>query len=548
MINPRTGHPFSRRTLLGGAAGAAGAAVLAGCGPNGEGTGAGNGSGNGGEPNTSGVTLPTYTQIDVAADIESPNEYCIPGFLRYPESPVSVVPEKPGDGTKTVTAFGQTSISKSPPMEQNQWWMNVNEQTGITFDISWVKGAEFLPKVQTMIAGNDLPDVMSLPKLPRLGQVLEAKFEDITEYVSGDAIAEYPGLANFATAAWEQTVFDGSIRGISRPVVPISSRLQARTDTLAELGIEPVFSDGEEFLALCREITDREAGLFAMRQPTATFFKAMFSLPNEWEQTDQGFRHEIESPRFTEYLEFVTSMWAEGLFHPESFVNANRMPEFQKPSFLLYEVGGAGFTKAMPLYTPGAPTLTVKPVVPPLVDGGGNAPTRITGAGDSLFALRKGIDPDHARTVLRMLNYFASPFGSAEYLTVQHGKEGYDFNIDSDGQIVSTEHAPNEIFPITLFPGTPAFNYSAGYPEVVEAECAYEAEASKSVVLNAADGLYSPTAIDKETGLSRKITQEISDIIQGRKQVSEWANVVKEFLADGGDDIRAEYEEAAAAK
>ncbi|MGD7706781.1 hypothetical protein [Microlunatus sp. Y2014] len=543
MINSTTGKPFSRRALLAGSTGLAGAALLASCGPGGDSDG-------GGAPapeQSAEARLPNYIPIEgVPVDIEPPNEYCLPGFLRYPEDPISVVPEKPGDGTQTVTAFSQTSISKSPPMEQNQWWMNANEKTGITFDISWAKGTEYVAKVQTMIAGDDLPEVMSLPQLPEMDRLLEAKFADITEFVAGDAIAEYPGLANFGTPAWQAATFHGAIRGVSRPAGAISYRVEARTDTLEEMGVEPTFSNGEEFLDLCREITNRDAGIFAMRQPTAVSLKAMFSLPNEWEQTDAGFVHEVESPRFTEYLEFVSGMWSEGLFHPESFVNSNRMPEFQKPSFLLYEVGGAGFTRAMPLYKPGAPTLTVQPVIMPKVEGGGTAPTRLTLSGSSLYAIRQGLDPDRVKLILRLLNYFASPFGTAEYLVVQYGKEGHDFTIDADRQIVPTANAANEIFPITLFPGTPQFNYSAGYPEVVEAECAYEAEASKVTVENAAEGLFSQTANDKSAQLTRLITQEVSDIIQGRKEVSTWPSVVEEWAKDGGDEIRKEYEEAAA--
>src|SRR5699024_6724962 len=335
---------------------------------------------------------------------------------------------------------------------------------------------------------------------------------------------------------------------LTRPRVPIFPRLEARTDTLDELGLTPEFRNGEEFLDLCREITNPKADQYAMIQPTATFIKSMFAVPNEWEKTDQGFRHEIESPRFIEYLEFVVDMWKEGLFHPKSFQNPSRMPLFQKPAFLLYEVGGAGFSSAMPLYRPGAPTLTVKPVVAPLAEGGGNAPTRVIEGGATHFALRKDLEPDQVKLILRMLNYTASSFGTQEFLNVQFGKEGYNYDLDADGQPVVKESGRHEIFPITLFPGTLVRHYSPEYPDVVKKECAYEAEVSQKVVLDASFGLFSATALDKESALGKQIQTAIGEVSQGRKKVSEWGDVVKDWAARGGDEIRKEYEEASAAQ
>ena len=542
MINPLSRSDLSRRSLLAGSAGLAGAALLAGCG---QGTGPGNDR-NGASASTD---MPAYIPYEeVTPDIPAPNEYCVPGFLKYPTPAIKAVPEKPGDGSQTITGFSQTSISTAPPMAKNNWWKHLNEQMGLTFDLQWLKGADYVSKVQTMIAGDDIPEVMSLPVLSRMDQILESKFLDITDYVAGDAIAEYPMLAAFPTSTWQSVTYQGSIYGLSRPLVPIFPRLEARTDTLDKIGVKPEFSNGEEFLDLWRESTSAKADQYAMVQPTATFIKSMFAVPNEWEETDQGFRNEIESPRFLDYLEFVTTMWKDGLFHPESFQNPSRMPMFQKPSFLLYEVGGAGFSAAMPLYRPGAPTLTVQPVVAPLADGGGLAPTRVIREGTAHFALRKDLEPDKVKLILRMLNYTAASFGTQEFLDVQFGKEGHNYELDGDGQPVQKESGRHEIFPITLFPGTLVRHYSPDFPDVVKNETAYEAEVSQKVVLDASDGLFSATAIDKQALLTKHIETALGEVIQGRKKVSDWESVVKDWAAKGGDTIRKEYEEASAAQ
>ncbi|RCK71239.1 hypothetical protein DT076_01965 [Desertihabitans brevis] len=79
-------------------------------------------------------------------------------------------------------------------------------------------------KFDTTVAGGDLPDVVYVPtdvaQLPRL---MEAKFHDLTELLSGDAVAEYPALANLSPDLWRGCVFNGRIWGIPVP------RAMART-------------------------------------------------------------------------------------------------------------------------------------------------------------------------------------------------------------------------------------------------------------------------------------------------------------------------------
>lgn len=534
VTNPITGSLTRRSLLMTGAV--AGTAALASCRTSSDDGGNGNG------PSDQQSILPAHVPFDkVTPDLEPANEYSVPGFLAFPDPPVDAISQTPGDGTP-MTGLTTTSISAAPPMGRNKWWQNLNTQLGADLELSWIKGSEYVAKVQTILAGDDLPEVIQVPSLPRMSQVLEAKFADLTPFLAGDGIRAYPMLANFSTQAWEEVIYNGKIYGIPRPLLPIGSRLEARTDTLDDLGISLDMTDGESFLDLCREITDRSADRFAMVQPTASFLKSMFGLPNVWEQTDQGLRHEIESETFMEYLDYVRGMWDEGLFHPDSFQSPPLVPLFQKPSFVLFEVGGAGFTRAMPIYRPGAPTLTVKPVVAPLVTGG-KAPIRIGKATSSWLSLSKDLTDDRIKVILSMINYLAAPFGTQEYLSVQYGLEGHNYNLDDDGQPIPDPSATNELFPVTTFPGSPNFMYSPEFPEVAEAECNYEAEVGDNVVLNPTSGMNSETEIAKGQQLAQQINLAIGDIIQGRKDVSSWTQVVEDWKTKGGDTIRAEFQE-----
>ena len=48
-------------------------------------------------------------------------------------------------------------------------------------------------------------------------QFLKASYTDLTPFVAGDAIKDYPNLAGFPTSAWAQVTYDGAIYGV--PVV-----------------------------------------------------------------------------------------------------------------------------------------------------------------------------------------------------------------------------------------------------------------------------------------------------------------------------------------
>src|SRR5699024_5630675 len=145
--------------------------------------------------------------------------------------------------------------------------------------------------------------------------------------------------------------------------------------------------------------------------------------------------------------------------------------------------------------------------------------------------------------ILNVLNFPAAPFGTEEFLTVQYGKAGHNYTLDDQGQPVT--RATNELFPITLFPANPHSMYAPGFPDVVRHECAYGAAVAENVVLNAATGLFSETEVGKSQQLGRHLSQALGDVIQGRAKVSSWPDVVKGWRSKGGDDIRAEYEEAA---
>lgn len=73
-----------------------------------------------------------------------------------------------------------------------------------------------------------------------------------------------------------------------------------------------------------------------------------------------------------------------------------------------------------------------------------------------------------------------------------------------------------------------------------------ESELAPMLVTDPTQGYYSPTQDAKGTVLTQLITDRLTAIINGRAPLSEHDQLVKDWRAQGGDQIRAEYEAAIA--
>src|SRR5690606_15649670 len=119
--------------------------------------------------------------------------------------------EAPGDGTP-VTFMGPTSFAAPPPLRNNTFWQEMNARVGSDLDINLTPAGEYDAKFATSVAGDQLPDMFYIGGMASLPQFMTSKAADLTEYLSGDNILNYPGLANIPTDSWRECIFDGTIR------------------------------------------------------------------------------------------------------------------------------------------------------------------------------------------------------------------------------------------------------------------------------------------------------------------------------------------------
>lgn len=202
MTESFTHRTLSRRAVLGGAT-AAGVAALAGC------SAAEEAPTELVQRNADAVTLPSYIPFaEAEPDLPGTADGVPPAFFNYPD-PI----DRGGFPLPEMESFSLL-LQANPPTEAaatNPVYQKVFESVGTSFEIIHGTSADYKDKFQVTMASGDIPDFVQIINVPQKPQLLERYFTDLTEVLGGDAIEEYPGLANIPSPAWRLPVVDGRL-------------------------------------------------------------------------------------------------------------------------------------------------------------------------------------------------------------------------------------------------------------------------------------------------------------------------------------------------
>ena len=138
-------------------------------------------------------------------------------------------------------------------------------------DPSVQDGNTFAAKLSAILGARDVPDLLSAPswevdKIPRFAQAVKALFEDLTDYLRGDAVAAYPMLATLPTAAWQYSVWGGRLAAVPYPhrrSVPLGALLPERSHRQG--GCRSA-EDDRRALPVREEDDERRQGRLGVRQ------------------------------------------------------------------------------------------------------------------------------------------------------------------------------------------------------------------------------------------------------------------------------------------
>jgi putative aldouronate transport system substrate-binding protein len=550
----------SRRTVLRGAlsvAALAGAGpVLAACGSS-----AGNGPA---ESSNAGVLMPDYVPLTngPVPDLPALSNGVLAGFLKYPANPVSVSSGTPGDGS-TVSAFIETFSPVAPALSQNGYWQALNKALGVNLDLQVVPGADYSDKLNVLVAGGTLPDLTMISGIPpNLPALLKAEFQDLTPFLGGSAVKDYPNLANIPTLYWKTGVYNGALYGVPIPRTIMGDVFYYRADILAAKGLNPQPASYAEFVSLCKELTDTKKNVWALSNANNAaassggvgglqFIQQMLGVPYNWIDSGGKLTSTYELPETEEAIARITELYNAGYVHPDSFSTATTSLTttykqwFNGGSAIL---NGDSWTAWAPYYEENVagPSFSINGMLPPNYDSGSKAVTWQQNPSFSFTAFKKA-SSSRIKLILKIVDWLSAPFGSSEYRLKTYGIEGVDWKLQN-GDIAQTQTGITDS-------GGLSIGYVGSGPDVIYA--AGEAQATKncyafmkkSIPMSVADpttGLYSRTNAAKSTILSTIIVNSVQSIIQGQAPLSSWADTVKSWQTSGGNQVRSEFEAALA--
>ena len=521
--------------LTGAATVAAGAAAC----------GNGSASQNGGAEASANLELPTYQPLDaLTPDLPGNEEGLHNVFLKAPEELVQTTDAKPITSGE-VTALTQTFATPPTPMDSNGMWGRLNEALGGTLSLD-IAIDSYPEKFATILASGDLPDMMWVPPnqgIPNIGPMLESQFVDLTEYLSGDAVLEYPNLAALTPGSWRTAVVNGKIWGAPIPSTPFGQVYLGNPSVWDEVdGFQA--GSAEEFLDKCKEILipGKRWALEPFLPNAFHMFSQWFGVPNSYRvNEDRTLTANHQLDEYLEALEYAQKVFAAGVFYPD-LNHAETAQDFANGSIAaLVSVGPRGATEYRQYNSE-----LLADIMVPFSAVEGRRPFYNMGYGTVGFTpFKKTDDEAKIRELLDLVNWLSAPFGTVEYVQKNYGTEGKDYKVEDGNYVLigdADAEVPGLVSALTIMTAGEGVIYNS-IPSDSEYIYGKEQELLELMMRGPTNGLYSDTSSAKGTELSTRLNDVRNDVIQGRKTIDDFTAAVKEWEEGGGLKILEEYAE-----
>jgi putative aldouronate transport system substrate-binding protein len=491
------------------------------------------------------------------------------GFSTYPKNPVKVLPATPpGLGSKVMCYTNNSAPAPPTPFEQNQAWQTVNKELNADVQFTIIAQADYTTKLATVMAGNDLPDIMLIPgggatgtSVQNLTQFLGAQAADLTPFLSGDAAKDYPFLAAIPTYSWKNS---GCVRNGKLQMIPIeryypgSMLLKNREVCDQEVGKDYTPKNADDFKRVLQALTKPSQNIWGMgsyinQMYYIYFYAAMFGAPNGWALDSSGkLTRDIETAPYKEAMAYVRDLVASGVYHPDALTIADstvaRNGLIGSKYVLDVETFGNAWQDAWTRGPKLTPPVTPAAVLPFPAHDGGKA-QHFFGRGYLGMTAFKKAPADRIKELLRIANYLAAPFGSAEDLLLTTGVKDIDYTVGPDGSITvlpPSNQDANSV-PWKYIVQRPQVAYWPGIPDYAKAATDFEKAAIAVGVADPTLGFTSATLDTKGVPLAMALTDGFTDVLAGRRPLSDFDQIVKDWQNNGGNAIRTELQQAIAA-
>jgi putative aldouronate transport system substrate-binding protein len=477
-----------------------------------------------------------------------------PLYVNLPKNLVKSVSQPPGKGG---TVVKMTSVTAAQiPLEQNTTWQEVNRQLNVNLKLLVYTVGDYPVKLSTVVASGDLPDMFTVQTavFPQFVQFLESSCADLTPYLAGDAIRDYPNLANYPAYTWRNAVFNGKIYGLSAPAgTYLGYGLLTKQPYMDQAGVKMGdIKSADDFLRAAKLLTipgKRWAlgGGTNLGNPV-TIFKQVFGAPNIWRNDGGKLTRDIETAEYRAAVAYCRTLWDAGVVYPNlpNMDGVASSTAFYNSSYLMYmgqlsSFGSSNWARA----ALNDPASVPCGLVLPFSADGKTKPIHHLGTGAGTLVVFKRATTDRIKEMLTISNFLASPFGTQEHALLNYGVNGVDYSLDENGNPVQNKQGAANV------PSIPPWNIGVPlvlyYPQALDAGPAVYSWLQQILpvaIQSPVMGLYSSTDAAKGGLLNQQIKDGVENIIYGRDDISSLDQVISTWRAGGGDQMRTEYEQA----
>jgi putative aldouronate transport system substrate-binding protein len=273
----------------------------------------------------------------------------------------------------------------------------------------------------------------------------------------------------------------------------------------------------------------------------------MFKVPYPWKvNSDGSLTYFIETPEYKNYVQFMNKIWAAGLYYPDTLTQTS---DQNRNNFVSGKYGGMIDTVTGIPNASGrravAKTFNPNADVVMLIPGSTDGSQGLHYGGPGFFASamipsKAGKDPERVKELLRILDYFAAPFGSEEYIFTLYGIEGVD-HTKQNGAPVLTDVGKNEIGDLNYIMQTQPVLYYPAYPDQGPLVQNTIKALLQNVYVNPVLTAYSATWISKQSELTTVINDGVNAIVTGRQPLSSLDTVINSWKSRGGSTVASEF-------
>ena len=276
-------------------------------------------------------------------------------------------------------------------------------------------------------------------------------------------------------------------------------------------------------------------------------YSSIFGAPNNWavDPATGKFSATFETDQYKAATAYVRDLYAAGTFHPDSssYNTLSARDAFQARKFV-YRYDGLemyGWRKPPVDLTPPPNIQLVKP----FGANGGPGSYWFGRPNFGFTVMPKNLSQDRLKMLLRVLNYLAAPFGTEEDLLLRFGAKDVEWVADATGNPQFNDKGRADFMPWrNIVAPAPVAFVPGNAPEFPALLQDWEKQLAPVGVEDASVGLVSRTYAQKGATANRTLGDGFDDIVTGRRPLTDYDGLVKDWLDNVGTAAKQEYQQA----